>query len=142
LQEALAKLSAAQVALQDASKLAASRGSQVEALSAQLDALKASVANMSSQGQQAGAGTAAQLAQRDATIKVRASGCSVLKIGLNGMGGIRIHASCGSLYCTVVCFAYLLTSVLQGPTQRGQHFSSAIVVCFLLLMLAGDAAAA
>jgi hypothetical protein len=77
LQEALAKLSAAQVALQDASKLAASRGSQVEALSAQLDALKASVANMSQGQQQAGAGTAAQLAQRDVTIKVRCSGCSM-----------------------------------------------------------------
>jgi hypothetical protein len=76
LQEALAKLSAAQVALQDASKLAASRGSQVEALSAQLDALKASVANMS-QNKQAGPGDAVQLAQRDATIKVRTEGSNV-----------------------------------------------------------------
>lgn len=78
--EALAKLSAAQVALQDASQLAASRGSQVEALSAQLDALKASVATMSQgqqQGQQQpGADVSVQLAQRDATIKVRATAWS------------------------------------------------------------------
>jgi hypothetical protein len=76
LQEALAKLSAAQVALEDASKLAASRGSQVEALSTQLDALKASLASMSQQDKvPAGADVAAQVAQRDATIKVSDSVC-------------------------------------------------------------------
>jgi regulator of replication initiation timing len=98
LQEALAKLSAAQVALEDASKLAASRGSQVEALSTQLDALKASVANMG-QEKQAGADVAGQLAQRDATIKVRTaeefmcSMCSVLVV-LPSAAGVSSMPCC------------------------------------------------
>lgn len=69
MQDALAKLAAAHAALDETTKLASSRGSQVEQLSSQLDSLQATLGSMS-QGQQDVGAVSAQISEREAQIKV------------------------------------------------------------------------